>query len=157
MLTIGDLTRETGVAAQTIRHYETTGLLPRSVRSEGNQRRYDKSHLESLGFIKHARELGFSIENIRELITLERQGGNADCGDIDAIVTRHLSDVKARIKALRCLERELSRMLANCPGKNLDSCRILATLHSYKHDDCLSCDHEAYTLQVLPKRKRARK
>jgi len=155
MLTIGDLARETGVAAQTIRHYETTGLLPRSLRSDGNQRRYSQSHLESLGFIKHARELGFSLEDIRELITLEKKNDLEDCSHIDAIVTRHLSGVKARIKALKRLEKELSRMLEACPGKAPDDCRILTTLHSYQHSHCLSADHKPEGLQDMPKRKRS--
>jgi DNA-binding transcriptional MerR regulator len=152
MLTIGDLARETGVASQTIRHYESIGLMPDSVRSEGNQRRYDKAHLEILGFIKHARELGFSIEDIRELITLERQNSDSACGNIDAIVSHHLLGVRAKITALRRLEKELARMVENCPGDTLKSCRILATLHSYKHAHCLSDDHDGAALQEMPKR-----
>lgn len=153
MLTIGDMAKETGVAVQTIRHYESTGLLPRSLRSSGNQRRYGQSHLESLGFIKHARELGFSIEDIRELINLERQGKKEKCKDATVIVERHLSGVKARIKALRRLEKELTRMKASCPHIDLENCHILATLHDFRHDHCLSGQHGGGALQELPKRK----
>lgn len=153
MLTIGEMAKETGVAIQTIRHYETTGLLPRSLRSNGNQRRYGQNHLESLGFIKHARELGFSLEDIREFINLEYQQKKGECNNVKAILERHLSGVKARIKALRRLEKELTRMKASCPHPDLENCHILATLHDFRHDHCLSQEHGGEALQDMPKRK----
>ena len=153
MLTIGDLAKETGVAAQTVRHYEAIGLISKSLRTEGNQRRYDKTHLESLGFIKHARELGFSLEDIRELIDLERKNEEADCKTVTKIVSRHLLNVKERIKALKSLEKEMTRMLEACPHSKLEDCKILQTLHDFQHSRCLSHEHEASGIKSLPKRK----
>ncbi len=147
MLTIGDLIKETGVAAQTIRHYEATGLLPHSLRSNGNQRRYGPRHLESLGFIRHARELGFSIDDIRDLMKLEHSSGQTDCGDAVAVVDRHLSGVRRKIKSLRRLEKELARMRDSCPHTTLGDCQIMATLHDYRHDHCLSPNHDSHLLQ----------
>ena len=69
-LTIGDLATRSGTTVQTIRYYEEQTLLPLARRSSGNQRRYTKTHLDRLKFIRHARELGFSIEDIRKLLAL---------------------------------------------------------------------------------------
>ena len=70
VMPIGTLSERTGVKVETIRYYEQAGLLPEPERSEGNQRRYGKAHLERLNFIKHGRDLGFSVEAIRALLTL---------------------------------------------------------------------------------------
>lgn len=155
MLTIGNLVKETGVAAQTIRHYEITGLLPPSLRSSGNQRRYGPRHLESLGFIRHARELGFSIEDIRGLMTLERRAGLTDCAEAVAVVDRHLNVVRKKITSLKRLEKELARMRNSCPHPTLGDCQIMATLHDYKHDHCLSAAHDPKLLQERPRRPQA--
>ncbi len=70
MFSIGDLSKRTGVKVPTIRYYEKMGLVSSSSRSEGNQRRYRQAELERLSFVRHARELGFTLENIRELVAL---------------------------------------------------------------------------------------
>ena len=72
LFSIGDLSRRTGVKVPTIRYYESMGLISSSARSEGNQRRFGQTELERLSFIRHARDLGFSLENIRELVGLSR-------------------------------------------------------------------------------------
>ena len=85
MLTIGNLAKRTGTKVQTIRYYEQIGLMPEPGRTEGGQRRYAEAELDRLSFIRHSRQLGFSLDVIRELLDLERPprpalpGGRRDC------------------------------------------------------------------------------
>jgi len=84
MYSIGDLSRRTGVKIPTIRYYEQMGLIAAPERSEGNQRRYERSELERLAFIRHARDLGLSIDSIRDLLALS-QHPERPCGEADRI------------------------------------------------------------------------
>ncbi|WP_284163707.1 helix-turn-helix domain-containing protein [Frigidibacter sp. SD6-1] len=131
MLSIGDLSRRTGVKVPTIRYYEQMGLLPPEGRTEGNQRRYGHAGLERLAFIRHARDLGLPIEAIRELTALD----GSDCAKAHPIAKRHLSDIRRRIEALRGLEAELARIAAACDGSE-GACRTLAAFGD--HDRCES-------------------
>ncbi|MCY1126848.1 helix-turn-helix domain-containing protein [Frigidibacter sp. RF13] len=121
MLSIGDLSRRTGVKVPTIRYYEQMGLLQAEGRTDGNQRRYSHAGLERLAFIRHARDLGLPIGAIRELIALD----GSDCEKAHPIATLHLLDIRRRIEALRGLEAELARIAAACDG-SAGACRTLA-------------------------------
>lgn len=136
--TIGVLSRETGVKVTTIRYYETIGLMGEPERTPSGQRVYATSDFERLKFIRHARDLGFPIENIRAFVELQ-QNGDKTCSEIDEIARHHLLDVQSRLIQLRSLEAELKRMVAACAGGNITSCQILETLGN--HDRCLT-DHE---------------
>lgn len=128
MYSIGDLSRRTGVKVPTIRYYEQTGLMATPDRSEGNQRRYEKSDLERLAFIRHGRDLGLSIEAIRDLITLSAHP-ERPCADADRIAAGHLADVRERIARLRRLEAELARIVAACDGNHtLGDCQVIRSL-----------------------------
>lgn len=140
-LSIGDLAKEVNCNVQTVRYYEQIGLLSKPLRSDGRQRRYSPEDLRLLGFICHARELGFSTDDIRELLAMERQAATS-CRGIDALAQSHLDSVQARIKALRNLERELKRMIEKCPHGKVEDCNILDTLKKTDHSHCLS-DHRA--------------
>lgn len=129
MMSIGDLSRRTGVKVPTIRYYEQMGLLPSVGRTEGNQRRYGLPGLERLAFIRHARDLGLPIGVIRELIALD----GSDCAKVHLIAARHLSDIRRRIDALRGLEAELARISSACDG-SAGACRTLAAFAD--HDQC---------------------
>jgi DNA-binding transcriptional MerR regulator len=132
MLTIGDLSRRTGVKVPTIRWYEQAGLIEEPGRTAGNQRRYGDADLERLAFIRHARDLGLGIEAIRELIGL---GGHPDrpCADADRIAATHLKNVRERIARLRRLEKELAR-IADCGGDTVGECHVMKALGD--HDLC---------------------
>ena len=135
MFSIGELSKRTKVKVPTIRYYEEMGLLSEPERTEGNQRRYDAAGLERLSFIKHARDLGFSIEAISELIELQ---GHPDrsCQAATDIAFSQLSDVRAKIKRLRALEKELVRISKGCNGAGLaEDCYVLASLAD--HQFCL--------------------
>lgn len=135
MLTIGDLSRRTGVKVPTIRYYEQMGLITPAERSEGNQRRYGRSERERLSFIKHARDLGMTIESIRELIDLSAHP-ERPCDQADRIATEQLKSVRDRIEKLRRLEHELERISTRCSGDQIRDCYVIRALAN--HDLCES-------------------
>ncbi|MBN9245676.1 MAG: helix-turn-helix domain-containing protein [Mesorhizobium sp.] len=130
MHSIGDLSRRTGVKVPTIRYYEQMGLLEAPERSEGNQRRFGKPELERLAFIRHARDLGLTIDSIRQLIDLS---GHPDrpCGDTDRIAKEQLGAVRERIVRLRRLEKELERIATCCTGETVGDCYVIRALSDH--------------------------
>ena len=124
MYSIGDLSRQTGTKVTTIRYYEQMGLVSHAGRTAGNQRRYSQSGLDRLSFIRHARDLGMSLDTIRALVALEGKGGEA-CAATHRIAEEHLQDVRGRIERLKALEKELVRISASCDGKGEKACSIL--------------------------------
>lgn len=135
MLSIGTLSKRSGVKIPTIRYYESVGVISAPTRTLGNQRRYAPDDLSRLHFIKHARDLGFSIEAIRELIDLS---GHSDksCIDADTIAKNQLAEVRSKIRKLKKLEKELSRIAAGCDGDKMANCYVIQSLadHSLCQD-----------------------
>ncbi|MBO9463254.1 MULTISPECIES: MerR family transcriptional regulator [Stappiaceae] len=138
MLSIGGLAKKTGTKVQTIRYYEQIGLLPEPDRTEGGQRRYSNEQLDKLSFIRHSRQLGFSLEAIRELLDL-CDHPNRPCDMADAIARRQLKQVEQRIARLQALHTELKRMVYECSGGRTADCRVLEVLRD--HSECLT-DHD---------------
>ena len=138
MLTIGKLSRAAGVKVPTIRYYEQIGLLPEADRSGGNQRLYGQKTLERLSFVRHARDLGFPLDAIRELLRLSDQP-DMPCASADEIAQRQLIAVKERIARLQALRTELERMVAQCAHGTISDCRVIDVLGN--HDLCLHADH----------------
>lgn len=136
-LAIGDLSRRTGVKVPTIRYYESIGLLEAPARTEGGQRRYGADHLRRLAFVRHARDLGFGIEAIRELLAMAADPQRG-CGEAHAIARAHLDGVEDRIARLAALRDELRAMLA-CRNGTVAECRIIEVLAD--HDACLHDRH----------------
>lgn len=136
MLTIGKLGEATGTKVPTIRYYEQIGLLPRPERSSGNQRLYGHAAQERLAFIRHARELGFPLDAIRDLLSLQDRPDQS-CAAADAIARRQLAAVEARLARLRSLKAELERMVAQCAHGTVADCRVIETLadHGLCHGD----------------------
>jgi len=124
-LTIGQLGRATDTKIETIRYYEKIGLLPAPRRTTGNYRSYAAEQLQLLGFIRRTRELGFSIEEVRELLELAAHG-ERPCED--QLVARHLETTERKIEALRRLRRELRDTLASCKGGRIAECRVIQAL-----------------------------
>src|SRR5262249_3138110 len=110
-----------------IRYYEKIGLLPAPRRTAGNYRSYAHEHVRRLGFVRRARELGFSIEDVRELLRLAEHGENP-CADGDRVVEGHLAVSEEKIAALRRLRRELRDTLAACQGGRIAACHVLRAL-----------------------------
>ncbi|MBU0726703.1 MAG: helix-turn-helix domain-containing protein [Alphaproteobacteria bacterium] len=140
MLTIGALARKTGTKVQTIRYYEQIGLLPEPGRTEGGQRRYGDAELDRLSFIRHARQLGFSLGAIRELLDLSDHP-NKPCHEADTIARRQLKEVEQRLVRLEALRTELERMVRECSGGRTADCRVLEVLRD--HSECLTDHTEA--------------
>lgn len=138
MYSIGALSKATGVKVPTIRYYEEIGLMPEAERNSGNQRRYGAADLQALGFIKHARDLGFGIDAIKELIDLDGELGD-DCAKANIIAQRRLCEVQTRIGRLKKLAAELERITKLCDGKGGGSCKVLDALGD--HSQC-SGTHE---------------
>jgi len=129
---IGDLARTTGCKVQTIRYYEEIGLMPEPARTAGNQRRYDQRHVDRLAFIRHSRELGFSLEAIRELLSLSDRP-EQPCDAVDQLARRQLEQVEQRLAQLSVLKAELERMIEQCAGGRVRDCRIVEALSNHTH------------------------
>jgi DNA-binding transcriptional MerR regulator len=136
-ISIGELSRQTGVKVPTIRYYEGAGLMPLPPRNEGKQRRYDAAAVARLNFIRHARELGFEVDTIRELLAMNAQPDRS-CAEVDQITRRHLAAVDRRIAQLTALRSELQRMIEECGHGRVCECRIIQVLAD--HGQCV-CEH----------------
>lgn len=130
MFSIGQLSKRTGVKIPTIRYYEQMGLIDAPERSEGNQRRYTADGLSRLSFIRHSRDLGFSIEDIKELLELS-QHPEKPCHDAHGIAVQHLKNVQDRIAKLRRLEWELMRV-SKCNADSVAECAVIETLADHQ-------------------------
>lgn len=135
-IAIGGLARATGVKVATIRYYESIGLLPKPPRTASNRRLYGADAVQRLRFIRHARELGFDIPAIGQLLALSGDG-KRPCGDVDAIARERLAEVESRIARLKALRGELKRMLSDCAQGSIAECRILEALgdHGFCRDE----------------------
>src|SRR5579871_6553251 len=120
-MSIGALSRETGVKIPTVRYYEQIGLLPAPARSASDRRLYDGSAVKRLRFIRHARALGFDVDAVRDLLAMSAEP-QASCERIDSIARLHLEEVDRRIAQLSVLRGELKRMLGECRRGRVSDC-----------------------------------
>ena len=127
ILTIGALAKRTDTKVETIRYYERIDLLAAPARTAGNYRAYGAEHLGRLSFIRRARDLGFSIEQVRELLSLADQR-NRSCAGVDAIARQHLAEVERKIADLNAMRRELSAIIDLCGRGAIADCRIIEAL-----------------------------
>lgn len=130
-LTIGRLAEATATKVQTIRYYETIGLLTPFTRTEGGHRLYDREDQNRLTFIRHARELGFPIAAIRELLSLS-DNPQTSCERADDIARRRLDEVEQRLTRLKALQKELKRMVAECGHGRVCDCRVIEVLSDHR-------------------------
>ncbi len=124
---IGELARQTGVNIETIRYYERIDLLPAPPRTSGGRRAYEASHARVLQFIRRARELGFSITDIRTLLDLA-EPGDASCAEVEKVARKHLESVQAKLADLIKLERVLGETVDQCAVSDNPSCPVLDIL-----------------------------
>ncbi len=122
-----DLARATGCNFETIRYYEKIGVMPEPPRSENGYRNYQPEHLERLGFVMRARDLGFSLAEVRELLTLV-DGGMQTCAQVRNVAQKHLDDIEIRIDALVRVREVLSHTVARCSGKQIPDCAVIDAL-----------------------------
>lgn len=127
-LSIGDLGKATGTTVETIRYYERIGLLPAPARSgAGRYRSYGKDQLGRLSFVRRARDLGFTLDQVRHLLDLA-DDRSRDCAAVDAIARRHLAEVERKIADLEALRRELADLVGQCGHGTVAECRIIEAL-----------------------------
>nr|WP_299241235.1 helix-turn-helix domain-containing protein [uncultured Halomonas sp.] len=135
LISIGELARRAGCKPETVRYYEHIELLKNASRTEGGQRRYGKETVRRLTFIRHARDFGFSVDAVRELLTMSDQP-DMSCQEVDAMAKHHLEEVESRLQRLSALRDELRRMVSQCAGGKVESCRIIEVLGD--HQLCIS-------------------
>lgn len=123
----GDLARMTGCNLETIRYYENIGVMPEPPRTSKNYRAYDESHVGRLRFIMRARELGFTLEEVRNLLALV-DGGAQTCGEVQVLANTHLASVRAKIADLKRIEHVLSSTVAQCSGDDVPECPVIDAL-----------------------------
>lgn len=137
-MVIGELARQAGVKPGTIRYYEGVGLMPQPPRTEGNRRTYRASDVQRLKFIRHARELGFDLDAIRQLLALAGSP-QQPCEEADAIARMHLVDVEDRIARLVALRNELRAMVQQGSHGSIADCRVIEVLAD--HGECIAVTH----------------
>jgi DNA-binding transcriptional MerR regulator len=127
-LTIGDLAKATGTKVVTVRYYEQAGLLPAPPRTSGNYRTYGADHLNRLRFIRRCRDLGFTLDQVRDLLRLSTQE-KQPCTEVNRISAEHLTAIEQKIAYLTRLADELRRINGRCQGGGLIAdCRIIEAL-----------------------------
>lgn len=144
MLSIGKLAEASGVKVPTIRYYEQIGLLPEAERSAGNQRLYSHTARDRLAFVRHARDLGFPLDAIRDLLEMSDRPDQS-CDAVDTIAKAQLLAVEGRIARLTALKSELERMIRQCAGGRIGACRVIESLGNHSH---CATDHARDTADV---------
>jgi len=124
---IGDVSRHTGCNIETIRYYERIGLLPSPDR-QGRYRRYGPHDVKQLMFVRRARELGFTLDEVRALMKLSETDGTSTCNEVREISAAHLADVRRRIADLQAMERVLSSAIHQCDAGQQPGCPLIEAL-----------------------------
>lgn len=134
-MNIGEAAAATGVSAKMIRYYESIQLIAPGKRTDANYRTYGDKDLHNLRFIKRARTLGFSLEQIRELLSLWQDAGRAS-GDVKAIAEQHVAELQKRIEELTDMRNTLNHLAQACSGDHRPDCPILQELASPGNGHC---------------------
>ena len=128
MYSIGQIAKQSGVSVETIRYYEKEGLLEKPERKDSGYRQYNGDAIDRLFFIQQAKELGFSLKEIGELLSI-KSDVNTVCSDVKHLAEDKLSDIQSKIKMLRRMEKSLKKLVEACPGKApISACPILDSL-----------------------------
>lgn len=127
-LSIGELSRHTGVNIETIRYYERIKMLPPPPRTPSGRRCYGLAEARTLAFIRRARELGFTLNEIRALLTLSAKNGQNACAEVRELAAGHLADVRAKIADLRAMARVLADAVRSCDAGETPGCPLIETL-----------------------------
>ena len=134
-MNIGEVARASGVSAKMIRYYEETGLIPKAERSTAGYRHYLESDVHTLRFVRRARDLGFSVEGIAELLALWRDRSRASA-QVKALSLAHLATLQRKIADLQAMAATLSALADHCEGDARPDCPIIDDL-------ALGCGHQA--------------
>lgn len=136
---IGELGQATGVGSETIRYYERAGLLPAPGRQVNGYRAYGPAHVARLAFIRHCRALDMPLADVRRLLDFMDRPQN-DCGDVNRLIDAQLARVRARLKSMRALERQLGQLRTRCNAQHaIAECGILNELVTAAHGEGYAC------------------
>ena len=127
-LPIGELSRRTRVHIETIRYYERIKMLPAPPRTASGRRVYGSTETRTLAFIRRARELGFTLDEIRALLALSAKNGQDACAEVRGLAASHLKEVRAKIADLRAMERVLADAVRRCDAGEASGCPLIETL-----------------------------
>ncbi len=127
LMNIGDAAKASGVSAKMIRHYESVGLFPEALRTESGYRQYGEKELGTLRFIRHSRDLGFSIEQIRELLGLW-QNRRRPSRQVKALAQAHIHELEEKLQELQAMKATLEHLVHCCHGDDRPDCPIIDTL-----------------------------
>lgn len=133
-ITRGELARRTGVHIETIRYFENIGVLATPDRTEGGHRVYSEGHVRTLGFVRRARNLGFTPQEVRAILALGGPG-KAGCAEVRAIAEHHLEQVRAKLADLVELERLLTGTVEHCSGKAAPDCAVMDLIEESRAAD----------------------
>lgn len=139
-MNIGEAANATGVSAKMIRYYESIGLIKQSARSDAGYRKYGANDLHTLRFVKQARKLGFSLEQIRELLSLWQDSSRAS-KDVKAIAMSHVADLDKRIQEMTEMRDTLNQLVNSCAGDHRPDCPILIGLSASEEGGAAHCSH----------------
>lgn len=134
-MTIGELSDATDCNRETVRYYERIGILREPPRSAGGHRQYDGDAVERLTFVRKCRDLGFSLDQVRELLRLV-DGGNYTCEEVRSLAVAHKASVQRKIADLKKMNAVLTEMVAQCDGGQLPDCPIIDALFELRHPQC---------------------
>ena len=137
-MNIGEAAQASGVSAKMIRHYESIGLVDAPPRSEGGYRRYDERAVHTLRFVRRARNLGFSLDEIRGLLSLWHDRGRASA-DVKALTLKHVADLEVKIAELAAMRDTLRALAEACSGAERPDCPILSDMARLDEDNCAAC------------------
>ena len=149
---IGELAKATGIDVETLRYYERVGLVQRPARQANGYRAYGQDAIERANFIRHCRTLDMGLEDIKRLLDFTSKP-DADCLDVNHLLDEHLVRVRAKLKSLRTLEKQLARLRTQCDtGQRAADCGILQELVAAAHGEACAC-HPSDGNTSLPNRK----
>lgn len=137
-INIGEASKQTGVSAKMIRHYEGLGLLPAPPRTESGYRLYDADAVHTLHFIRRARDLGFGMADIAQLLDLWRNRRRSSAA-VKKLAMTHVAELQARIEALEAMKRTLSELAEQCHGDDRACCPILDDLAKAEKPPVADC------------------
>jgi MerR family mercuric resistance operon transcriptional regulator len=124
---IGELSKQSDVNIETIRYYEKIGVMPAPGRSASGYRIYGADHLKRLSFVRRSRQLGFSLDEIRDLLRLV-DGHAYTCAEVQALTLNHVAEIRRKIADLKRLERVMAEMAAQCSGERAPECAVIDAL-----------------------------
>ena len=127
LIPIGALAARTRCNIETIRFYEKIGVLPKPARTEGGHRAYGSAHVERLTFVRRARELGFTLDEVRALLRLA-DARDVPCAEVKDVAVAHLAEVKTKIADLHAMQKALTALIAQCNAGDQSGCPLIETL-----------------------------